>query len=346
MWEFNKGEWAEAYVFLYLLVNGKLYGAKENLQQNSNSFINICNILRYENNHIYKYERMPDNNIVQFYDNDTFVFNIEISPLNDNLVYLFNSINQARNTKMKFSIPPIEEYLRSLKFSQPKIAQLPVEISNQYGTKTDIILTAEDSIDHARTTVGFSIKSHLGNRPTLFNSAPASNLKFEIEGCTDEIMNKLNTDLIDKPTKMIGYIKKHPDLSLYYVGTSAEFANNLDLIDPRMETILSELMLIQIRYHDGTKSNKISKLVEVLEKIDPLKANSPEIFYKTKIKDLLYASYSGLTATLAWDGCRRLSGGYINVNSNGKMVYFRSVPMIILLHFCSIRHVLTDLTEE
>ena len=48
MWEFNYGEWTEAYVFLSLLGTGRIYAADENFERSENVYIDILKIIRYE----------------------------------------------------------------------------------------------------------------------------------------------------------------------------------------------------------------------------------------------------------------------------------------------------------
>ena len=48
MWEFNYGEWTEAYVFLRLLGNGRIYAADRNFEQDENVYIDILNITPIE----------------------------------------------------------------------------------------------------------------------------------------------------------------------------------------------------------------------------------------------------------------------------------------------------------
>jgi hypothetical protein len=43
------------------------------------------------------------------------------------------------------------------------------------------------------------------------------------------------------------------------------------------------------------------------------------------MKDFLFASFSGLTATDPWDGRRMLSGGYIDVSTSGEILYYRAI---------------------
>ena len=59
IWRFNRGEWTEAYVFLKLLSDGKIYGATEDLKKDLSKFIKIVSVTRPEKeNFVLKYE--PD----------------------------------------------------------------------------------------------------------------------------------------------------------------------------------------------------------------------------------------------------------------------------------------------
>ncbi len=326
MWEFNYGEWSEAYVFLRLLGTGRIYGADENFNKDPNTFLDVNNIIRYEKDHTLRFERVLEFESVQGYDNeDAFPRLIPYFEFCQKADDLFKEIRTLKEKKSTVSVPDIESYLLNLGFSQPKAPKMPNDKANQYGKKSDIIITVNDSLDHSGSVIGFSIKSHLNAASSLFNSAPSSNLRYEIVGCNDDIMNKINGYEIDSEVGMFRYIKQNPDLSLNFVDTSEEFKDNLDFIDPRMPKILSEIMLIQIGYLEKAKSHKTSDLVKKLKKRDPINARRPDLLYEAKIKEFLYDSFSGLTATELWDGRRRLSGGYIDVGSNGELLYYRAV---------------------
>jgi len=325
MWKYNYGEWTEAYVFLRLLGKGRIFGADEHFKKDSNTYLDIINTIRYEKNHTLRFERALEIEAVQEYDNDVLQRLIPYLELNAKADYLFNEIRKLKCQESTISIPEIESYLINLGFSQPKAPEMPVDISSRYGKKSDIIITVTDSLDRLRTVVGFSIKSHLNASSSLFNSALSSNLKYEITGCTDDIMDVINGKEIDSEIGMFQYIKDNSMLDLKFIGTSDKFRDNLDFIDPRMPEIFSTLMLIQIGYIDYKGTNGTADLVKKMVSIDPVKARKPELLYEAKIKEFLYDSFSGLTATKPWDGRRRLSGGYIDVSTNGEMLYYRAV---------------------
>lgn len=325
MWTFNYGEWTEAYVFLRLLGNGRIYGANADFERDETVYMDIINIIRHERDHILKFERVMEDSVVNAYDNTMLFRVMAYAELIEKADYLYNAIREVTSNDRKFAVPEIEEYLKELKFSQPKVPKLPPNVATTYGKKTDIIITIEDSIDHAVSTTGFSVKSHLGSASSLFNSSLASRLKYEIVGCTDEEMDEINGNQIDSEIGMFQYIKNNPNLALEFIGTSEEFEANLDFVELTMAEILNNTMLVQIGYLDRAESSSTKDLAARVAEINPINVRRADEWYKAKFKNLLFASFSGLTASEPWDGRNRLSGGYIDVNRDGEMLYYRAV---------------------
>ncbi len=323
MWEFNYGEWTEAYVFLRLLSNGRIYAADRNFECDENVYIDILNIIRYEKDHILEFKRELES--VQATDNSVVFRVLTYAELTDKANFLYDAIKSVSTANRKFSIPEIERYLSELKFSQPKVPKLPKEIEDEYGKKTDIIITIQDSADNAVSTTGFSIKSHLGSASTLFNSSLASNFTYEIVGCDDNEMYEINGNQIASEIGMFEYIKNNPNLSLEFRGTSDAFNDNLDFVELKMPEILSCALLTQIGYYERAESSKTKDIINKVVQINPVGVRRPEMWYEAKMKDFLYASFSGLTASEPWDGRKKLSGGYIDVGLNGQMLYYRAV---------------------
>lgn len=323
MWEFNFGEWTEAYVFLRLLGDGRIYAADRNFERDENVYIDILNIIRYEKEHILEFQREME--AVHAKDNSVVFKVVAYDELIDKANYLYNAIKNVTSRDRKFSVPEIERYLSELRFSQPKVPKLPVEVEAAYGKKTDIIITIQDSADHAVSTTGFSVKSHLGSASTLFNSSKASKFLYEIVGCDEAEMNEINGNQISSEIGMFEYIKNNPNLSLEFRGTSDRFNDNLDFVELKMPEILSCAILIQIGYYDRAVSSKTKDIIEKVAEMNPVGVRRPEVWYEAKMKDFLYASFSGLTAAEPWDGRRKLSGGYIDVGVNGEMLYYRAV---------------------
>lgn len=333
IWRFNRGEWTEAYVFLKLLSDGKIYGATEDLKKDLSKFIKIVSVTRPEKeNFVLKYE--PDfDSIPQKVSamlNETEFAVITVSELAKKANFLYKSMKTFSSQK-KDTIPEIQEFLEKLKFSSPKIPSLPKSFENEFGRKTDIIVTIINSEDGAVSTDGFSIKSHMGSPSSLFNSGDGSRLIFKIVGCTEKRMHEIN--LIEDELKIIQAIKDDKDLSLEFVKTGKEeFAGNLEYIDTQMLKIITMTMLVQTKYLSPAKSSNLRDIVNVVSELNPLSVMYPEHFYEAKFKDFLFASLAGLTASKKWDGKTRMTGGYIDVNKDGELLYYRAISNEI---FCS-----------
>ena len=274
MWEFNYGEWTEAYVFLRLLGNGRIYAADRNFTRDENVYINILNIIRHEKDSILEFQRELE--AVRAKENSVVFKVIAYEELIDRADYLYNAIKDVTAGSRKFSVPEIERYLTELRFSQPKVPKLPKDVEAAYGKKTDIIIMMQDSTDHAVSTTGFSIKSHLGSSSSLFNSSMASNLIYEIVGCDDSEMFELNGNRISSEIGMFEYIKNNPNLSLVFKGTSDAFNDNLDFIELRMPEILSCAVLTQIGYYDRGVSNKTKDIINKVAEMNPIGVRRPD----------------------------------------------------------------------
>mgnify|MGYP000237748526 CR=1 FL=1 len=64
---------------------------------------------------------------------------------------------------------------------------------------------------------GFSIKSHIGSKPTLINAGENTNFIFNIIGCNDEIMSVVNG--IESKTKNMGAYLRKMAIDGYIVNT-------------------------------------------------------------------------------------------------------------------------------
>jgi hypothetical protein len=92
-----------------------------------------------------------------------------------------------------------------------------------------------------------------------------------------------------------------------------------------MNEFLNAVVLVQIGYYAKAKSHKSADIIKEVEQINPLNVKHPNKWYPAKFKDFLYAAFSGLTAVEPWDGHKKISGGYIDVNKDGEILYFRAM---------------------
>ena len=332
VWEFNRGEWTEAYVFLRLLGEGRIYGASAELIRDEKTYIDIVNIIRDEPNAYFKFERFIENETakVRAFGEDNVIFKIITAPeLNEKATFLYNEIMSSSGGRRKLKVPVIQEYLEELKFSSPK-ANLSDKACEEYGAKADIIITAQNSLDNSTSTEGFSIKSHLGSNPTLFNCSQTSGFVYSIPGCDVAGMHRINA--LDSFRAMIDYIKDN--YSLEYAGCrNPIFEQNIGIVDSRMDEILNEAMLILLGYYGDNISTDLPTVCKKLIERNPIKRINASEFYSAKIKDFLFASFAGMTASRPWSGRKKLAGGYIDVSQNGDLLYYRAISDDIFANY-------------
>lgn len=329
IWAFNKGEWAEAYVFMKLLGVGRVYGADSELKRNENVFIDIINVLRFQDSKVFKYER-SDENVSGFIEDECF-YVITAPSLERQADYLFKRIMSTEAGKRKLEDIESQRFLEEIGFTTPKQSSIPKEYQDRFGKKTDIILTSSDSRDKTISQEGYSIKSHLGSCPTLFNAAVSSGLIYEIVGCTEDDMNEINAK--DKFTLMLSCIEEK-GLEIKFVKARSEtFATNVSYTDSMMIHILDALLRLQTGIIPGAKSLSSEDLVDELVNINPLNVPVPKYFYPAKVKQFHFDAFAGMTASVPWDGRKRLTGGYIDVGKDGELLYYRAVSDDVFMSY-------------
>lgn len=321
VWQFNRGEWTEAYVFMRLLGDGRIYGASPELTRDDTTYIDIINIIRDEPDKMLIFERFIDENVAYikaFKDGETIKV-ITAPELSKYAKILYDSIRKLAANRV-IGVANVQEYLETLGIDTPK-ANLSESAKEKYGAKTDVIITSEDSLDHSKTTEGFSIKSHIGSPATLFNCSQTSGFTFEVTGCDKKGMHEINAR--NSFLSILNAIKSN--YSLEYVGCRNEvFEQNIAIVDSRMEEVLSTAVLVQASYY-GTCGSDMKEICNKVIELNPINVKNPQMFYPAKFKDFLFDSFAGMTASSIWNGRKRLTGGYIDVSRSGDMLYYRAM---------------------
>lgn len=336
-WRLNKGDWSEAYVFLKLLAEGRIYSGDEDLNKVLSVYMDVLKIIR-KNLGVKNEYAINTDYIVAFEGREDSVL-IPISEVSGYAERLFEYIRMAKGSKA-FEFPDIEDYLiKTMGIHNIKESC----VDDEYDKKTDILLEVLNSNDSSREVIGFSVKSHLGNPPTLFNYSQASKMVYRVEGCDEETMHYINSmknsvggcDLDAR----IDYIKLSEKLDLKFMGskiidnrrygeakeTGPFFTWNLEHYDVNMLSVFDAMLLSDYGYYEKPVTRKLSDVAEAVALINPLNVHSPNTVYKAKFKDFLFCAFAGLTVSKRWDGTRRINGGYIDVKSNGEILYCRAV---------------------
>ena len=157
VWQFNRGEWTEAYVFMRLLGDGRIYGASSELTKDDSTYIDIINIIRDEPDKMLIFERFVDANTAYIKaSKDGESIKVVTAPeFSEYAQVLYDNIKTLTANRVT-SVTEVQEYLESLGIDTPK-ANLSESAKEKYGAKTDVIITSEDSLDHSKMTEGFSV---------------------------------------------------------------------------------------------------------------------------------------------------------------------------------------------
>jgi len=300
----NKGEWSEFYTFVKLLSDGKIYSADKDLNKNENLFYLVLKILRGNDLEFLRKEKI----IIQNTDG-TIISEFNISELLDITSKLFFSIKQGNTGERAFNIDYAEDLLKKLNIST---------LSDDKKETADIRIIIYDPKTHHEPLLGFSIKSYIGSKPTLFNASKNSNIIFEILPQLSlknmEMLNSLRTygerfKWLQDNNYKLEFRKMNNDI----------FASNLEIIDSLMPKIVSEMVLCKIK-----NINKISEISADLSISNPCKykLNLNSNFYEYKIKRLLVDVALGMKAGRSWTGNFNATGGYIAVKQDGDLVCY------------------------
>lgn len=310
----NRGEWSELYAFIRLLKDGNIFAADEYVNRIESIYFPILKLIRAdkENQDVDYLTGKP----IRIYKNGDLLEEISSEEVEKNANILFSKIfNDRDNTDGAFSIPDIDSFLDKMRIAQ---------IKSPSTEKIDIRMQLHDINTGYDSIKGFSIKSDLGQPPTLLNAGKNTRFRYEIAGIDDNDMEAINS--IDKSVSK-EYVKLR-FLELFnraknvrYSGMISEvFENNLMLIDSMLPEIYGDFIL----YHYLTMQEPhvdCESICKVLEINNPIGYRKKGI-YTYKIKKLLAASALGMTPGKEWDGNESATGGYIIVKRDGDVLCY------------------------
>ena len=322
----NKGEWAEFYVMMKLLGEGRLYTANKLLQKNYQSYLDVLKIIRQEcETQVLEYIIDEPNSVVVIkrQDTDTIFESIPIHEFNGYAKLLFDGIKNVKGN----SVPAPDavcDFAKVIYVSKPK-APAVKSLKKQFGGKNDIFIEVRDGQTAIVSVMGFSIKSKFGQNPTLFNAGSSSQFLYRLTGCSDEMMAEFNA-ITEKGgrgwAKCKAYLAEH-DISMEFSHTqNPVYDNNLFLVRESMAKIMA--WCVKDRLIDSPGHYEVMETVERMIEANPLSVPGARVYYEKAIKDFLMAGFTGMTAGKEWDGKEQVNGGYIVVMDDGDVLCYHS----------------------
>ena len=323
----NKGEWAELYVLFKLLGEGKIYTADEKLNKDLTSYLEIVKIIREEvENTLSEYHA---GTMVDIYIGGILSGSIPAVDFLNNAKILLDTINTAKGRSFGVQ-SSTEAFIKRAKITQIKAKS--VSSLGNLGGKNDIVMQIRDPKMALVTTAGFSIKAQGEHPATLFNTAPASAFVYKLTNMSDFHMENINALVTKKggkdKEKRIEYMKAN-GIEMVFSGNKispkkgrAIFTDNLDLVRGDMQEILNHVILTH--YTESGKTTKVSDICDILITKNPLSKVNPNVFYPKAIKDFLYATFAGMTASEPWDGREVVNGGFVVAKSDGDVLVYHT----------------------
>lgn len=322
----NKGEWAEFYVMLKLLGEGKLYTADKMLKKKLDSYLDILKVIRQEyETQVLEYivdEKGAAVTIKPQGSDEVF----EVVPMrqfSENALTLFNSIKYAKGSSVA-APDSVCEFAQFIYVSKPKAPAVKA-LKKLFGGKNDIIIEVRDGQTAIVSVMGFSIKSKFGQNATLFNAGSSSQFLFKLSNCNDQTMAEFNA-IKDGNGRGWSLCKEY--LSSHNIGMEFDrtqyptYGNNLFLVRESMAKILA--WCVYDRLVVSSTGYGVMETVERMAEANPLRVPSPAIYYEKALKDFLMAGFTGMTAGNEWDGKEQVNGGYIVVMDDGDVICYHS----------------------
>lgn len=320
----NKGEWAELYVFLKLLGEGKLYAADQHLKRKPGYYVEVLKVLREEIvDELSEYRR--NGTMVDIYVAGKCVASVPAKAFLDNARDFFTYLENAGGKGSIAVTDEIAAFSHVIQVSKPKSPSLRGLMD--FGGKSDIVLETRDGRSGIVSTMGFSIKSQFGSPPTLYNAGTSTQFEYELHGMDDAGMVEFNSVDQHVTSKNIwtatSQLYKQHGWTAEYTGTpNSNTSNNFFLIRDSMPELMAWIYRRAL-LEDYPNSLSFPALQVALEYENPLHYPNASVYEKA-IKDFLFASFSGMTGGVAWDGTEQVNGGYIVVMPSGEVLCYHA----------------------
>lgn len=309
----NKGEWSEPYVVFKLLTDGKLHQADAHMLPSSINYAKVIGVIREDTQ---AYLDSNGNATFTFFDasHNSQEHFLSHDALSARAQRLYNSIIHVAQRERTFSFSDISSDLQWLGFTQLKN---PVP-RGQQSIKRDISLKIFDPNTGITPKLGFSVKSELGNAPTLLNASGATNIIYKLLGFNDTKMNVINnissrTSTIDK----VHAILQNATKIVFEKYQSPIFFDNLMLIDCGLPQIVSDALYLHY-FSDCSTTQAMLDMIKTLPKY----TNYRDDFCTIKYKRFLRACALGMMPSTPWDDVDEASGGYVIVLPTGELIAF------------------------
>jgi hypothetical protein len=296
----NRGEWAELYALVSLLLNNAVPSLDKKLEPIPGKLFRFLELLRKDEGAELRF--VP-------YDSPLISSGSDPLPSREDLERDAESFwDELQSTKgAAFESKHGSKLMKALGIKVLKA---------QSTEKVDLYARLAGLIGSDDSKLGFSIKSQVGANSTLINASGQTTFEYSVEGGPVDI-EKINA--INTSSKIRDRVKAINDAGAKLVFSSvpsSTFAGNLDLVESTLKQSLADLLLVFYTTENRT----------VLDVINELASRSKDPLFEKKLKysmkNLLRVAALGMMPGTEWDGDLTAYGGYLVVRSDGKLGCF------------------------
>ena len=309
----NKGEWSELYTLYKLLADQNLYPFDKEQKVGERLRLPILSMLRYTEENLCAEYRIDDDGKIHINANGYDIIEVDKDDFRNQAAELLNAI-KAGDEKASFEIHKIDEF-RKLTCC-PKIKCYSKKLENGDKDKSDLYIVIHDALTGQKPKQGFSIKSELGNPPTLLNATKLTNFRYRLS-------QPLTTEQVDQINSMLDN-KGHADIQsrvrkIIAAGSKLEFDSinpnkkgeylfyeNLILIDSSLPEIIARLLVMS--YTENTRLlDELTEKMSVENPLNfPMRANKK--YYEAKVKRFVTDVALGMLPSQPWEATHQSSG--------------------------------------
>lgn len=303
----NKGEWSEFYTFLKLLADGKIYAADKDLNKNKSIFYKILKIVRGKEEDL---DYIRNEKIIIQNESGKILSELSVTELTKITQQFYEGISKGKTGERAFNLDFAENVLKQFHTQS---------LSDERKQTADIRVVIHDPVTQYEPLLGFSIKSYIGSKPTLFNASKNTNFIYKISPDLDEATKNIINEL---PTygQRVKWLTANGYTLIFCKIKSNIFQSSLELIDSKLPEIMASIILTSYL----TGKTKFTELVQIISKENPcgFDIETNPHFYSYKIKRILTDAALGMKAGKVWNGTFNANGGYIIVKKDGDLVCY------------------------
>ena len=325
----NKGEWSELYALYKLLSEQNLYPINIDNKNGQRLRMPILSILRHTEQYLKAEYKIEEDGQVVINANGHNIIQIAKSDFDDIAPKLFEAIkkgapNEDGTSDSSFELPEFDEFRKNT--CCPNIKCYSKNLGNGEKDKSDLYIVIHDFVTGQTPIQGFSIKSEIGEPPTLLNATNLTNFKYKLsENLPEEMVAQINSMVnkrgqADIKGRVRAILDQHVSLEFSTINPNAKgdyvFLENLMLVDSMLPQIVSNLLVLS--YSEDTRI--LSSLTDKLSEINPLgfpmKTNKKQ--YEAKVRRFVTDIALGMVPSAPWEAAHQAYGMLV-VNTKGEI---------------------------